>query len=387
MTVQHGGDIFGYEGIGLDFSVNTNPLGMPEEVRACVHASRNMWERYPDCLYRTLRKKMAEVLLSSGTELSEECFLFGNGASDLLFSAVFALRPGKALLAAPCFSEYGRALSAAGCAVEYVYLQEEKGFSLKEEETRLFSLLRGKKPSIMIIGNPNNPTGDAVSGVWIKMLADVCRECGTFLIVDECFNWFLEKRETYSLMPFLERDPKRFGHVMILNAFTKIFSMAGLRFGFAVCADLESVRLIESVRQPWGVSAPAQAGAEAALSRMDFVDETAGFVKAEREYMSRELERAGFKVYPSMTNYILFRRAEDDLADYRMRCLREGMLIRSCGNFEGLDERFYRTSVRLREENRRLLNCLGRKYDASVFNPEDSRVCGGDQFGVREGLR
>lgn len=356
---QHGGDIYGEKIIRLDFSVNTNPKGMPVSVRRAVHESEAAWERYPDVAGRRLKRSAAAFYRGEGLTLSPQFFLFGNGASDLLFSLVYALRPKRALLTAPSFSEYETALMAAGTSVERIFLHPQTDFSVENEEEQFFSALCSKEPpDLLILTNPNNPTGRKISLSWLRHLAEKCRETGTLLLVDECFGWFLENRKEISLLPLLSADPEGFSHVVVLNAMTKIFSMAGLRLGFLVCTDSMLVRKLEEVRQPWSVSAPAEAAGLAAFREREFIDQSAAFVMREREILAAGLKQLGFAVYSSDANYLLFRKEEGDPVDYYDACLSRGILIRRCANFYGLSDAYYRAAVRTEKENQILLSCL-----------------------------
>ena len=93
MPYTHGGDIYGDAAVELDFSVNTNRLGMPQAVRDAVIASAAAWEQYPDALCRKLRRAAAAFYEADGTPIPEDWFVFGNGASDILYAVVSAIRP------------------------------------------------------------------------------------------------------------------------------------------------------------------------------------------------------------------------------------------------------------------------------------------------------
>ena len=354
---QHGGDRFGQPEIRLDFSVNTNFLGMPKAVRQAVHDSESFWEMYPDPYCRKLREAASGFYQLDGTPFPAEHFLFGNGASDLLYDAVLALRPEKAVLLAPGFSEYGQALRSVGCEVTSVYLKEEEEFSLEQARDRLWETLERERPELLIFGNPNNPTGQAVPATFVEELAEICGRLGIRLLVDECFNWFVKERNRYSAASLLSSRPETFSHVILLNALTKIYSMAGLRLGFLVTTDEGFREKMEEIRQPWSVSAPAQAAGAAAFGQREFLERTVRAVEDERGFLQKGLEGLGFRVYPSAANYLLFR-GEDDTVDWKVWGKKQGILLRSCGNFPGLDERYYRTAVRSRIENRELLKVL-----------------------------
>ncbi|WP_294339660.1 histidinol-phosphate transaminase [uncultured Clostridium sp.] len=406
MPYTHGGDIYGDAAVELDFSVNTNRLGMPQAVRDAVMASAAAWEQYPDALCRKVRRAAAAFYESDGTPIPEDWLVFGNGASDILYAVVAAVHPKQAILLAPGFSEYERALRMCGCEIRWLHLKEENGFSLESVKEELYAMLRdGSRDAsetvspeknvnmesvsiesaqehtqkneiqegfpfkhenawekMLILGNPNNPTGRAISDDEMEELAEVCRKMHTWLMVDECFQWFLDTRRESSFVGNLLNGVGN--HVILLNALTKICSMAGLRLGYGIIPNAGLRERLEKFRQPWSVSAPAQAGGVAAFavladhSEGNLLEWTDKFLQAERPRLAEKLEELGFTVYPSQTNYLLFRSPDEDSRDYKQACLEDGILIRACENFEGLDRHYYRVAVRNRGENERLINIL-----------------------------
>ena len=382
MPYTHGGDIYGDAAVELDFSVNTNRLGMPEAVRDAVIASTAAWEQYPDALCRKLRRAAAAFYEADGTPIPEDGLVFGNGASDILYAVVAAVHPKQAILLAPGFSEYEQALRMCGCGIRWLHLKEENGFSLESVREELYAILfdgsgdaskidsvptlsskhENVWEKILILGNPNNPTGRAISATELERLAEVCRETHTWLMLDECFQWFLDTRRECSFVGNLLNGVG--DHVILLNALTKICSMAGLRLGYGIIPNAGLRERLEKFRQPWSVSAPAQAGGVAAFavladhSEGNLLEWTVKSLQAERPRLAEKLEELGFIVYPSQTNYLLFRSPDEDSRDYKQGCLEHGILIRACENFEGLNRHYYRVAVRNREENERLINIL-----------------------------
>ena len=416
MPYTHGGDIYGDAVVELDFSVNTNRLGMPEAVRDAVIASAAAWEQYPDALCRKLRRAAAAFYEADGTPIPEDWLVFGNGASDILYAVVAAVHPKQAILLAPGFSEYEQALRMCGCEIRWLHLKEENGFSLESVKEELYAMLRDgsrdasktvspeknvKMESVsiesaqehtqkneiqegfpfkhenawekmLILGNPNNPTGRAISDDEMEELAEVCRKMHTWLMVDECFQWFLDTRRESSFVGNLLNGVGN--HVILLNALTKICSMAGLRLGYGIIPNAGLRERLEKFRQPWSVSAPAQAGGVAAFAVLadhsggNLLEWTDEFLQAERPWLAEKLEELGFTVYPSQTNYLLFRSPDEDSRDYKQACLEDGILIRACENFEGLDRHYYRVAVRNREENERLINILKEVQSEEKYN-------------------
>lgn len=382
MPYTHGGDIYGDAAVELDFSVNTNRLGMPQAVRDAVMASAAAWEQYPDALCRKLRCAAAAFYEADGMPIPKDWLVFGNGASDILYAVVLAIRPKQAILLAPGFSEYEQALRMCGCEIRWLHLKEENGFSLESAREELYAMLfdgsgdaskidsdptlsskhENVWEKILILGNPNNPTGRAISATELERLAEVCRETHTWLMLDECFQWFLDTRRECSFVGNLLNGVG--DHVILLNALTKICSMAGLRLGYGIIPNAGLRERLEKFRQPWSVSAPAQAGGVAAFavladhSEGNLLEWTVKSLQMERPRLAEKLEELGFIVYPSQTNYLLFRSPDEDSRDYKQGCLEHGILIRACENFEGLNRHYYRVAVRNRGENERLINIL-----------------------------
>ena len=343
MELFHGGDWAGFERkygtMPLDFSASISPLGLPEGVRAAVIESLKDAERYPDPLCRALRAALAE---HHGVPM--EAIVCGNGAADLIWRLCRALRPKKAALFVPCFTEYERALRAEDCEIVCIPLPEAADFRLTAETAALIP----EDTELLFLCNPNNPTGLPAERAALRLCRERCRT----LVADECFLEFCEQADAHSLIGALAEDPA----LVILRAFTKTFAMPGLRLGYALCGSAQLTESLQSAAQPWAVSGPAQAAGRAALREKDYVNRLRDLVSAERRRMIPALESLGFRVIPGEANYLLFR-AEDPALCAKLR--EKGILLRSCGDFAGLDAHWVRAAVRTGEENDRLLKALG----------------------------
>ena len=172
----------------------------------------------------------------------------------------------------------------------------------------------------------------------------------TCLMLDECFHDFLEEGSVHTLLPRVKENPKLF----VLRAFTKMYGMAGLRLGYAICSDTELIRRMEQVTQPWNVSVPAQAAGIAAAREQEFVAVSRQMITEQKKLLLAGLEAAGAKVYGSAANYIFFRAAPG----FDTRMYRAGFMVRNCGNYDGLTEGFYRIAVRGEADNRAFLQAL-----------------------------
>jgi len=339
----HGGDLYGCNARMLDFSSNANPLGLPKSVKTALAGSIDSWERYPDPLCRDLVAAIARA-----EEIDPSCIHCGNGAADLLFRIVQAKKPRRALLTAPAFAEYEHALKTVGCETTLHFLHEKDGFALTD------TLIKKLSPALdlLVLCNPNNPTGQPIEKGFMLRILKKCAEFEITLLVDECFNPFLDQPEAYTLKDQLAEYP----NLIIVKAFTKLYAMAGLRLGYLFCADQKLIEAVAACGQPWSVSMPAQVAGIAALSDTVYLAETCALIPQQRDYLISSLQNLNVTVIGSKANYIFFKC--NRCHDLRERLLPQGILIRSCANYHGLDDRFYRIAVKDQAANEALVHAL-----------------------------
>ena len=335
----HGGDVYDGE-IRLDFSANTNPYGTPQAVLDAMSAVLTRVHQYPDPYCRELVEAIAEF-----ESVPKDWILCGSGAAELIYSYCEALGPRRAMELAPIFSEYSLALERVGCQVERYPRKKENYFSLTDD---FLPVLECSRPDALFLCNPNNPTGQLIDLPLLEKILNLCDRQGTALFVDECFLDLSD--DGVSLKARLGEHPNLF----ILKAFTKSYGMAGVRLGYCLCSDSELLEKMSHSVQPWNVSTLAQAAGAAALGERGFLQKTRALIPQERQWLQKELEKLGFWVCPSHANYILFHGREDLYGRLR----EQGIAIRSCGNYHGLEAGWYRIAVRLHEENERLIEAV-----------------------------
>ena len=346
MRLVHGGDWAGYRAEfgcdALDFSANVSPLGLPAGVAAAITNALPTADRYPDPLCRELRAALARA-----EGVPADWILCGNGAADLIFRLALAVRPRRALLPAPTFAEYEAALQTVGCAVQRVFLREENTFAVTEE----FIDAVTPETDIVFLCQPNNPTGQVTPPALVERLVRRCAECGAVLAVDECFLDFLPDRDALTAKQLLRDAPQ----LIILKAFTKLYAMAGVRLGYALCGDAALLEKMRGAGQPWAVSSLAQAAGLAALQETAYAGAVRALIAEQRPRMAAGLRALGLRVMDGQANYLLFRATPD----FGEKLRRRGAVVRSCANYPGLDAAWYRTAVRTAEENTRLLQIMG----------------------------
>jgi len=335
---EHGGNLTLHKGIKYDFSQNINPLGMPGAVRDAVCASADESLFYPDPDSTHLR-----ALLAGQKGIAPENILCGNGSSDLIFRTCAFFRPETVLIPEPAFSEYERSVRMFGGSVRPYMLKKENGFLPDREIFRMLTPEIG----LLFLGHPNNPTGRLVPEVLLREILEHCSRLGIPVMVDECFLDFTDGK---SALSFLSSCPG----LLILNAFTKTYGMAGIRLGYLM-GEKKLLSEINRFGAAWSVSRPAQMAGAAALScDPAWTEKTKQLVKKERQFLSDGLSRLGLCVYPGDADFLLVESRRSLYAPL----MEKSILVRSCDNFPGLDEHFLRIGVKTHEWNKHLLAAI-----------------------------
>lgn len=346
MGLTHGGDWAGYQSeygrLPLDFSANVSPLGVPHGVRAAIAAALDTADRYPDPLCRALCAKLA-----ARYGLPAGAVLCGNGAADLIFRLALAARPQRALVTAPTFAEYEQALKNTNCIVERFVLNAGDGFAVTP------AVLERITPGLdmVFLCEPNNPTGRATDPALLRTILQKCTAVGARLVVDECFNEFLDDPAAHTLRGELITHPQ----LIVLGAFTKWYAMAGMRLGYALCADGALLEAMRVAGQPWAVSSLAQAAGLAALDEAGYSAALRQLIRSQRPLLQAGLTALGCRVLPGEANYLLFFCPDATLA---LKLRPKGVLLRDCANYRGLRPGWYRCAVRTAQENAAFLQAM-----------------------------
>ena len=340
----HGGDIYRNQNV-IDFSANINPLGTPESVKKAAKDAVDLISNYPDIQCEKLRLSIAVK-----ERVSESHVICGNGAADIIFNLVTAIKPKKALLLAPTFAEYEQALKTVDCQIDYYFLDESQGYNITED----FISVVSNGYDMIFVCNPNNPTGTICTKSFLYRILRECKKGNTLLVIDECFNDFIDEPDLFTMKEYIE-DYK---NLFLVKAFTKLYAMAGLRLGYGLVSNRSVIEKMRTSTQPWNVSIPAQYAGIAALKEVEYVGKTREMIQRERNYLSEELNNLGFSIYGSKANYIFFK-AGIELYD---KLLRKQILIRDCGNYKGLPTSrtcfYYRVAIKVHEENAELIRKL-----------------------------
>ena len=351
LCMAHGGDIYTNK-VDIDLSVNINPYPLPSSVRKAMYeALLYEADHYPDPECRALRTAIGEAL-----HLQKEKIVCGDGASQLLMAAVHALKPERALTFAPGYVGYQHALEAVGCLSECYPLKAENGFEVQED---LIGYIK-KETDLAVFANPNNPTGRILSRDLLRRLIERAEETGTWLMVDESYL-MLRDPDVPDPWEDLEEVLDSHPHLILLRAFTKSFAIPGIRLGYVLSGNKTFLDRLQAQLPEWNVSVIAQKGGVAAAGELETVKEQAGLICREKKRFQEQLRTLGMEVFDSEANYFLVRSRRD----LYQELLDQGILIRRCDDFAGLDGQYFRFGVRTQEESEKVLAAL-EKVGAAV---------------------
>lgn len=326
----------------MDFSVNTNPLGVPELVLQKLPEIAAITEFYPDPDCNRLRTMLADKY-----DISKNYILCGNGADDLLYRLVFALKPRKALIIEPTFEEYNCALQLVGCEVLHYQLRQNNLFDLDEKILTSLNL----DIDVVFLCNPNNPTGRLAEPLVLNLIIEKCSENDIILVVDECFIEFIPEWENRTV----KQKAALSQNLLVIDAFTKTYALAGFRLGYCISRNQKLMDNMRVCGQEFGVSIPAQFAGICALQDKVYLEKTYSLLAVECEWLSMRLNELGLTVVPSQTNYLLFC---SSIADLREVLLDRGVKVRDCSKFYGLGKNYCRIAIRTHNENEKFVATL-----------------------------
>ena len=343
MNNIHGGDIY-RNSIKLDFSVNINPLLLPENIKRSLYDAIGRCGQYPDYNHEILKKGLAIV-----HDIFMDNILLSNGASEALLAVFHTFMPKKALIAIPSFYGYQHGACAVGTELIYYQLSEDNDFQLDEGFVDSIT----DDIDLVILANPANPTGKLIDDNILQQVIDRCQSQNTLLLLDECFMELADSNHT------LIGRMEKYDRLLVLRAFTKSFALPGLRLGYLVSGNTSLIEKIEKHLPEWNISVFSENAGIQCLKYMSFLDGARRLIGKEKQYLIEELEKYKIKVFSSDANFILLK------TDYPLyeRLLETEILIRDCSNYKGLSKGYYRIAVKGHDDNMKLIKAIGECID------------------------
>lgn len=348
--IEHGGNIHKFAKILdrelssiLDFSANINPLGFPEGLKEHLLSNLDSIVYYPDPEYLELRKEIANYL-----NLNPENILVGNGAIEVISLFITSIRK-RAIIPIPTFSEYAHICKINNLDVEYFPMTED--FKLNIES--LVDELKAKKDALLILCNPNNPTGGLIEISSLKFLLDEVSNLEISVIIDEAFIEFTKDYPKHSALELIKFYP----NLCVVRSLTKFFGIPGLRLGYGVAIE-EAINRIKNYTLSWSVNILADLAGRYVLKDRTFIEDTRDLIALERKLLLKELlEIKWIHPYPTQANFILTK-IDVNIETLESYLLEKGILVRNCKNFEGLNKSYIRLAIKDHKSNEKLVKYL-----------------------------
>jgi len=328
----------------VKLNTNENPYPpSPQVMKALAGIRPEQLRRYPDPLGNAFREAAAAL---NGVE--RDNIMCCNGGDDLLSIAVRAFCDERRALTypVPTYSLYPVLARLQNCpALEIPF----------DEEFHLPSELAGTGAALTIVCNPNAPTG---SFIRVEELALLAGAIAGVLLIDEAYVDFAEHNCT-SLV-------RQFDNVIVLRSLSKGYSLAGLRFGYAI-AHKDLIEGLIKVKDSYNVDALAIALATAAIKDQAYFRQNVEKVWKERQVLTGQLRALGFTVPDSSTNFVLARVKNGSAAPVHEQLAKRNIFVRYW-NTPGLEDKL-RISVGTKEQNERLISALQEILSAGGGRP------------------
>jgi histidinol-phosphate aminotransferase len=307
----------------VDLAVNVRPEPHPPWLAAPVRAALDDLARYPDPT-----AARAAVAARHGRDPDE--VLLTAGAAQAFTLLAQGLRPDRAAVVHPQFTEPEAALRAVGTHIDRVVLAAAGGFRLDPRAV--------PEVGLVLLGNPTNPTSVLHPAATVAALA----RPGRLLVVDEAFA------DTVPGEPASLAGRRDVPGLVVVRSFTKTWGLAGLRVGYLL-ADAALVARLASVAPLWPVSTPALAAAVACASSEAVAAERAIAVRltADRDHLVRGLRAllgAGAVPGEPASSFVLVRVPDGSRVRAGLRA--RGFAVRRGDTFPGLGPDWLRVAVR-----------------------------------------
>lgn len=328
MNISHGGNLFaicrerGWDWREvLDLSASINPLGPPEGVRPAVESVLDRIAFYPE-----QEPEILEASLGKAWGVPGEFVLAGNGATELVHFVSRSGWQGPVSLVTPVWSEMYRAFPHAA----KVELAEPENWPQR---------------GLLVVGQPVNPTGEAVPEEQLRR--SIAGREGPVLL-DESF---IEFTQMESAVRWCESHP----NLLVLRTLSKFHALPGLRVG-ALVGSGEWMKRLRRKREPWQVSAMAEAAALAAVKDERHATRTRELIESERQWLLEQLsELNGLRFAPGVANFIFAEtdRPSTEICDWFLD--NKKIILRNCSGLPGVTGQAIRFAIRSREENERFV--------------------------------
>lgn len=319
-----------------------NPYVWSDEIKSswASYMQKAELNRYPDASSSELRDKLKSMLeLPEGIEM-----LFGNGSDELIQIIMLALNNQSNVIMAPEPSFVMYRLLSSLLELDFVAVPLHDDFSLNLD--RMLKAIEEKKPAVIFLAWPNNPTGNLFDQESIEA---IIKAAPGLVVIDEAYHVFAQK----SMMDCVLKYP----NVLLMRTLSKL-GLAGLRLGI-LFGTSEWITELDKLRLPYNIGTLNQLSANFIIDNIDLLEQQAEQIRNDRTHMFNALsDISGVKAWPSEANFILFRCNDKDANYVHAELLKRKILIKNLHGSHSLLENCLRVTVGTKQENENFLSAL-----------------------------
>lgn len=333
-----------------DFSSNVNPLGISKKALNNLKDNMDMISMYPDPNYINLKKAISKY---------NNCYfdniILGNGATELISSFIKSFDFKNSTLIYPCYSEYEKELNKQNINIHKYILDESNDFKLNLSSFNNF--IQNNNSDLVIICNPNNPTGSFLTDKDIEYL--IKNNPKSLFMIDETYIEFSLKKTSGYLTNL-------YSNIFVIKGSSKFFSAPGIRLGYGIFSNKEGINKINKHLYPWNVNIFAQLLGEVMFLDEEYIDYTKLYIQKEKDKLLKFLKsKKELKIYDSSSNFILIKILKEDINSSSLYniLIKDYIAIRNCSSFESLDDSYFRICILDNESNDLLIDKLNNLFD------------------------
>ena len=333
----------------IKMASNENPFGSSNLAKESMVQNACNAFRYPQAGNPKLVKAIARYYQKKYPFLKEKQIFVGNGSDeiiDLLFRVLTVPHKHNAVMFKPCFGLYSTQAKVQNCEIRTTPLKEDFSFDFQG-----LRALVDENTALVFVTSPDNPSGRLADRQELLAFArSLPKTC--LLVVDEAYIEFAGREEECSILGELAN----LENVAVMRTFSKVYGLAGMRIGYIFVPETVADYLWR-IRLPFSINILAQEAAVCALEDEEFKQKTIAHTIAAREKMSKALQDLGCIVYPSHSNFIMFKPAHLSAQEVCQKLLERGIIVRALASY-GLAH-LVRVSIGTTEENAEFLTQLG----------------------------
>lgn len=332
----------------IPYASNVNPLGFSPLAKEALLENIDAVSSYPDRDYISLRSSISKYCGCSMEQL-----ILGNGTSDLIRLTLEILSPKKTMIVGPTYSEYERTAKMFGSAVEKYMLKNLDDFELDAD---MFCKALTESIDLLILCNPNNPTGKLLNRSQMDTILSRCSELDIFVMVDETYIEFVQDVHMATAIGLT----RRYDNLIVLRSVSKFFAAPGIRLGYAITGNNNFLQATANSKIPWNINSYASV-AGVMFEDEKYINLTKSLIHTERNLVYSALcSRKTIKVFKPEANFVLIKLLKEgqtakEVFDY---CIKKGFMIRDCTDYEGLGNKYVRFCFMKPEQNDAMVNTI-----------------------------